>query len=481
MKKFSIVLALVLAVSLLTGCAGSDSPVADDSGVTQIVLDDSGIQITGGGAKAEGSVVTIATVGTYSVSGSLRDGQVVVDTGEETVNVTLILNGVDITNLTGPALQIRQAKNAHVQLAEGTENKLTSGTEADMAQNSDDSSGAALFAEDDLDIDGPGSLLVLGYINNGIACKKDLDINGGNITVLAANNGIRGNNSVDIKGGTISVSAGNDGVKATNAKKEGKGTVAIRGGSLTVTAGGDGISAETELTISDGALFVSTDGDPEQGSSKALKAQTGLVIEGGELRLSAIDHAIRSGAGVTVTGGTIDACSTEGRAIAAHGDIVIEGGKLTLDAKKDGIETPGDITIHGGTMNLSAGDDGLQAGEANSGRGTVTVAGGDVRISAKGQAINARGQIVLDGGTLIALGGSTKAPAPTGSQAFMSVGWAVIGGNEVTAADGEGTVIASTVAQWPFKNILVSAPELVPGETYTLTNGVSSTTVRCPE
>ena len=478
-RSFTVFISLLVAACLLAGCAGStdsDSPENTAGGATEILLSDEGIQVNGGGARAEGSIVTISAVGSYSVSGLLSDGQIVIDTGDDAMDVTLILNGVDVTNLTGPALHIRQAKNARVQLAAGTANKLSSGTEADMALNNADSSGAALYAEDDLDIEGEGSLEVYGYINNGIACKDDLDINSGTVTVLAANNGIRASESVDIKGGTVAVNAGGDGVKSTSAKKEGKGYVKVSGGELAITAEGDGISAETELTISGGKVTVAAEGNPAQGSSKAIKAQTGLTISGGVVTLASADHAVHSAAGIDITGGTVTASATDGKAIAAHGDIMISGGELTLSSAEDGIETPGNIHISGGTVGLLAGDDGLQAGEANTGRGTVTVSGGELRVSASGQAINARGQLVLDGGSLIALGGSNKAPMPTGSQLVLSVSWA--GAKDVTVTVSGETEIASIQAGWAYKNVLVSTPALTAETDYTISNGVNSLVVR---
>ena len=478
MKRFlARTLPALLMLGLLAGCAGNSGEA--EPGATEITLSDGGIQINGGGAKADGRLVTIGAVGTYSVSGSLSDGQIVIDTGDEAVDVTLLLNGVDITNLSGPAIHIRQAKNARIELAAGTKNGVTSGAGPDMDLSSSDASGAAIYAEDDLDIEGEGELIVCGYINNGIACKDDLDINSGSISVYAANNGIRGSKSVEIKGGSIAVNAGNDGIKSTAANKEGKGFVRIRGGEIFVTAGGDGISAETELSIEEGAVVaVTAMGDPDQVSSKALKAQTGLAINGGILTLSSADHTIRSAAGLTITGGNLTAESTGGKAIAAHGDISITGGELYLIAAGDGVETTGDIRISGGMLFLTTGDDGFQAGEADSGAGDVTVDGGETVIQAKGQTINARGELALNGGVLLALGGSSKAPAPTGSLPVLNIAWSGAGGRVLSVADQAGTDLASATTVWPVKRILLTSPSLAEGVDFTVSDGVNSVTAK---
>lgn len=466
MKKYGVLLSLLLALALLAGCSSGTA----EGGSTQIVLSDSGIEIKGGGAKASGSSVLISAVGSYTVSGSLSDGQIVVDTGDDAMDVTLILNGADISCLSGPAIHIRQAENARLQLAEGSVNRLCSGTEGSAADP--DASGAALYAEDDLDIDGPGSLEVRGYINNGIACKNDLDINGGSIAVLAVNNGLRGSDSVEIKGGELSVEAGNDGVKSTEADKEGKGYVLISGGSLTVSAAGDGLSAETELRLEGGTVAVTTTGDPAQVSSKAAKAGTGLTVSGGELSLSSSDHALHSAAGLTVSGGTVQAQSSQGKALAAHGNIEISGGELSLSALDDGIETPGDILLSGGAVTLAAGDDGLQAGEANTGRGTVTLQGGELKISAKGRALNARGSFALEGGSLIALGGSDKVTVlSSGSQPFIQAGWNGAAGAETALLGASDEALLSLIASYPYRTILLSSPQLQAGESYRFSKG----------
>lgn len=289
MKKILSVL-LILACLLALSACGGDSPAAPavseqaeaapetaapaDSG-TVITLTGGGAEIAGGGARVQGGTVTISAVGTYTLSGKLDEGQIIVDTGDDAMDVTLVLDGASISNSAGPAIQILQAKNLRLQLR--GENRLQSGVRTDMASFDGTASGAALFSEDDLDIEGEGSLEILGYLNNGITCKDDLDINSGTITVTAANNGIRGSESVEIKGGTVTVSCGNDGVKASSAKKEGKGYVEVKGGTLNIVSDGDGISAASDLSISGGSVVIVAD-------KQALQAAGALRLGACELR-----------------------------------------------------------------------------------------------------------------------------------------------------------------------------------------------------
>ena len=271
MKKL-LSLLLLSCLLLLCGCGAEVSAPAEpaetaaasaaDPAETVIVLAGDHAEIRGGGASAEGSTVTISTVGSYRLSGTLEAGQIIVDTGEDAVNVTLILDGADIANADGPALCVRQAKNLYLQLADGSVNSLRSGVEADLASYDETRSGAALFAEDDLIIEGGGSLSIYGYRNNGVTCKDDLEIRGGTLTVTAANNGVRASESLVVSGGEISVSAGNDGLKTSSAKKAGKGYVEISGGTISITAQDDGIQAATDLRITGGSVSIDARKEP---------------------------------------------------------------------------------------------------------------------------------------------------------------------------------------------------------------------------
>ena len=244
-----------------------------------------------------------------------------------------------------------------------------------LQQLDPEASGGTLYSEDDMDIEGDGSLTVCGYLNNGIACKKDLDLNSGSIAVLAANNGVKGNNSVQIKGGTLSVSAWGDGIKATALDKEGKGYVEISGGSVTIESWSDGIQAATELRLLDGTLSVTARGDGVENSSKALKAGDLILLSGGTVSLNSQEDALR--------------CS--------EGSVSITGGSLEI-------------------LSLSGG---IQAGEKDSGIGDVSVTGGEVRISAGGRAVKAQGSFSVTGGSLRALCGSEKQGLATGSPCLL--------------------------------------------------------------
>ena len=78
----------------------TDTPTTTDNPTTYgavITLSDDGIAVDGTGATAEGSVVTISQAGEYTVTGSLSDGQIAVALPTKSDEVTINLEGVDVT------------------------------------------------------------------------------------------------------------------------------------------------------------------------------------------------------------------------------------------------------------------------------------------------------------------------------------------------------------------------------------------------
>lgn len=437
MKK--LIPLLLLLTLLLSACAGSDSgdkqavenePAVVDTAETLaedhtvISLNGQSAEIRGGGARDEGSAVTISAAGTYEITGEAIDKAIVVNTGDDPMDVTVVLNNASITCLSGPALHVRQAKHFRLQLA--GQNSLISGTEAMLQSLDPEASGGALYSEDDMDIEGEGSLTVCGYLNNGIACKNDLDLNSGSITVLAANNGVKGNDSVQIKGGSLSISAWGDGIKSSTLDKEGKGYVEISGGSVTVESWSDGVQAATELRITGGSLSVTVRGDGVENSSKALKA--------GSL-------------------------------------ILLSDGLVSLNSQEDGLRcSEGSVSITGGTLDILCLSDGIQAGEKDSGLGDVTVSGGDLRISAGNRAIKAQGSFSVTGGSIRALCGSEKQNPATGSPCLLCL---------ISGAQGDSLQIGdleSIQARQDYKCLLLVREGLNAGAQITVSNGSGSIT-----
>ncbi len=428
MKKL-LQIAALCALLLLSACGAAPTasepvPTAEPDPTVRIELTGETATASGGGARVDGNVITIASGGEYALSGTLDDGQIVIDTGDEAMNVYLTLNAASVTNKTGAALWVKQAKNVHLILTEGTKSLFVSGTEADLAAFDGTQTGAAVFAEDDLIIEGEGELEIRGYINNGVTGKDDLKIKSGSLQIQAAGNGLRGSESVEIKGGELSVSAGNDGIKSSSSSKEGKGYITISGGTVMVESQGDGISAETVLTLSGGMVTIEAKGDGLGQSSNALKAKTSVEISDGMLTISAIEDAI-----------------------SCDGSVIISGGVQTINTKGDGI----------------------QAGEKGSGEGDITISGGKLSINAMRRGLNARGSFTIDGGTVLAYVGSEKQKAPGGAAAYLLAAFPGAAGERLLL-NGEELIPGSERA---FSMVLYSGT-LEHGASYQLSNGIKT-------
>lgn len=478
-KIISILLLAALCAGLLAGCSdtapaesnnngSAAAPVTaapvDMSKAAKITLEGGSASVSGGGVSVNGSTISISAAGEYAVSGTLDNGQIIVNTGDDAMKVTLILNNANITCLDKPAIYVEKADKLKLVLADGSENTVTSGVEG--LATDPNASGAAIFSEDDLDLEGSGKLTVNGYINNGIASKDDLKIQGGDITVNAVNNGLRGADSVQIEAGTLAISAGNDGIKSATVDKAGKGFVSVSGGDVTILAGGDGIDAATTLDISGGVLSATAQGSGETSSSKAIKSAAGMTISGGELKLSSTDTAIKCAADLSLSGGSVSIVSANGKGISVDGSVSISGGAAQINAFSDGILAVNTLAMSGGSVSIVAGADGIQAGKNVNGfpseTGSVAISGGDLSISACKRGIDAKIELGISGGTVFALSGSKNAiEVSGGAQLCASFMFSGSAGSEVSFGE-----LDSLKADWDFTSVLFSSSALGSGTEY---------------
>ena len=142
-------LALLLCLSLLTGCAASadgldlndmfskrdlrtDYDLADS---TTITLNGSSAACSDPSVKISGSTVTITGDGTYVLRGTLDNGMIIVDADDEKVQI--VLDGAHITSAASAPLYVRQADKVVVTLAEGSENTLANGGQFIAIDSSD--------------------------------------------------------------------------------------------------------------------------------------------------------------------------------------------------------------------------------------------------------------------------------------------------------------------------------------------------------
>lgn len=243
----------------------------EDTAVT-VTLNSDTATASGDGVTVNGSDVTISKEGTYILSGTLTDGQIIVEVTKEE-KVQLVLNGVDITCNDSAAIYVKSADKVSITLAKDTVNKVTDGLSYTFAEGEDEPN-ACIFSKDDLTINGEGTLQVTANYNNGIATKNDLKVISGTIDVTSVNNALKGKDSVAILNGNITIDTEGDGIKADNEEESGQGYVYIANGTFNIDAAEDGIQAITYITVKGGDWTIDA-GDKQV----ACKGEKNIEVE----------------------------------------------------------------------------------------------------------------------------------------------------------------------------------------------------------
>ncbi|MEI2398319.1 carbohydrate-binding domain-containing protein, partial [Paenibacillus phytohabitans] len=271
--------AVQLASVKLTDLVAFDEDDAEtawtEADSTAVTLAGTSAAVDGAGATAAGGTVTITEAGTYVLSGTLSDGQIIVDE-QAKGTVRLIMNGAQLTESDSAPIYIKEAGKVVITLQEGTENSVTDGAAYVFADAATDEPGAAIFSKADLTINGTGKLTVTGNYNDGISSKDDLKIMSGTIEVKAADDGIVGKDLIAVQDGTITINAEGDGIKSTNDEEADKGFIAIASGTFDITAGNDGIQAETAAVIDGGTYTLVTGGGSVNAEVKAGEGGMGM-------------------------------------------------------------------------------------------------------------------------------------------------------------------------------------------------------------
>ena len=247
-----------------------------------------------------------------------------------------------------------------------------------------------------------------GTAAKGIKCQGDMNITGGDITVLTSGGGMWDSEDLETKAACGLTSDGN---------------INISGGTIDLTStgsGGKGMKCDGMMTITDGTINVATSGalyynngttenpnytgDTDNvnsdyySSPKGIKA--GLKTENG--------NSYTYSGGLVISGGTINVTTSgsNGEGIESKNALQITGGHITVNSYDDAINAAQDLTVNGGYIYArSTNNDGLDA------NGNCYIKGGLVyAIGASGAevAIDANTEeqkkLYVQGGTIIAVG-----------------------------------------------------------------------------
>lgn len=416
-KLLAALLASALAAGMLPTSACAVSSAYTSSNATLISFTDSAVTADGkySGYEIEGTDVSITAAGTYVFSGDCDDGSITVKKG--VTGVTLVLNGLTLTNADSAAITLNKTAEAALIAAAGSEN-----TVADTAGANDENAAVKVKSGASLSLSGTGTLTACGNVKNGIKGASDAVITVDEMTlnIEAADDGLSCDDELTIKGGRVNITAGGDAVKASpdtddteNPDTTSLGNVTVSGGTITLEAAEDGIQADGDLTISGGTFAVTANGghtttiSDEDASCKGLKAGRTLTVSGGTFTVDSADDALHAN-DVTVSGGTLTLASGDD-AVHADNDLVVgvqgssstSNPKISISASCEGLEGT-TVSVYSGDIDVVASDDGVNAANSELGEHSdkfaINIAGGDLYIDAGSDGLDSNNDISITGG-----------------------------------------------------------------------------------
>ena len=394
--------------------------------------------------------------------------------------------------------------------------------------------GHGIVSKDSLKI--TGGVYTVQAASHGVCGKDDVCVSGAQLNITAGKDGIHSENDDDaalgfvyLESGNFLIEAGQDGISASSG-------VTVLSGSFDITAGGGSGNGESHAESGFGGGFggggrpggpggrpgsqtQQTQTDTE--SRKGLKAAGDLTISGGIFNLNTADDALHANGNITLSGGVYQIASGDD-GVHADETLTVTAGTMDITQSYEGLEAL-HILISGGQICLVASDDGLNAaggtdssgfgggfgGDRFGGRGgsggssgSMVISGGELYVQASGDGLDANGTLeisggfitvcgptqgdtatldfdsraTITGGTFIGTGASGMAQTfSDNTQGVIAVRFgSQSAGTQITVTDSSGKVILTHSPELSFAVAILSSPELVSGETYTLQLGASS-------
>ena len=434
------------------------------SEAVKITLNKNTATVSGNGAEVDGSTITITEEGVYVVSGTLEDGQIIVDASDSD-KVQIVLDGASINCETNAAIYVREADKVFITLAEDSENTLSSGTE--YTQIDDNTVDGVIFSKSDLACNSTGSLTIEANYKHGIVSKDDLVITGGTYNITAADNGITAKDQLKILDGTFTIDAANSAVKAKNTDDTELGNIYIAGGTFTIKAEQDGFHATGSIVVDDGTITVNAGDD-------GFHADLDTVINGGTINVKESYEGLE-GKRVVVNGGDITVNSSDDGVNAASSSSdgstsgMMDGKEppqnsdgtdddTTRPELPDGADFDPDNAPSGGMM---------QGGPGGGGDSElyIKITGGTLTVSADGDGLDSNGSA----GMTQAFGEDSTQPSITyyctETQSADTT---------ITLTDSEGNALFTVTPEKAYGSIVLTFPDLALDETYTLTAGTDT-------
>ena len=414
----------------------------------------------------EESGVVINRSGHYRLTGSLSSGMVIVN-AQDNGTVVVILDGASVHADNCAALYILSNNKTILNLAEGSENSLSSSGEfVSIDTNHID---GTVFAKSDLVINGSGSLTVSSDAGHGIVCKDALVFTGGKLNITAEKKGISANDGIAFTDADIQIKSGTSGIHTGNSDDTAFGDILIYSGNFDIDSDGDCIHSNNYFWLFDGTLTLSSGDD-------GIHADRTLYIEGGTADITESYEGLE-GNKVEISGGEITiTASDDGINSSGGSDGFFPG--FNTDVFKDNEETDEDegILISGGVIRINANGDGVDSNTV------LTVTGGELFVdgpvnSANGP-LDAEHSASVSGGRVLAIGSAGMAinfgSGSTQGSILYFLPSNQPAGTVISLSDAVGNELIRHTSAKAFQAVTVSCPEITAGKTYTLTVGSSS-------
>lgn len=465
----------------------------DESSAVKITLNGSSAVVSGSGVNISGSTVTITSAGTYIISGSLSDGQIVI-AASDSDKVQLVLNNAEINCNTSAAVYVKSADKVFVTLPAGTTNSLGGGTE--YVQTDDNTVDGVIFSKSDLTLNGTGTLKIDADYRHGIVTKDTLCITGGTYVIDAVKTCLAGKDGIKILDGSFTLTAGSKGLNSGNDDDAKAGSIYIAGGTFTIKSEDDSIHADGSCIIAGGTYTIAAGDD-------GIHANYDTVITDGSITITDSYEGIE-GRRITVSGGTINLTASDDGINAATGGSSDEqrmpGGQQPQEMRMPGGQKPSGmdmdnkgqapasrsasdddvyVKITGGTITVNAGGDGIDS------NGNLYITGGTVYVAGPTSngdgALDYEEEASITGGTLIAAGSSGMAQGmgsnSTQCSMLVNLSETIAAGSVISLKDSSGNVLISWTSPKQFSSVVISTAELAQGSTYTLVTGDTQTEV----
>lgn len=343
MKSRKVLLAIIMAAVLMTGCSNVTQTQAasttsgtelatlktseeaseelfssrdmevgyDESECVKISLKGTSGSCDSDTVNIADGTITITEEGTYILSGTMTEGMIIVDV-EDSDKVQLVLDNANITCATSAAIYVKNADKVFITTAADSENTLTNGGKYEAID--DNNIDGVIFSKADLTLNGQGTLNIKANAGHGIVSKDDLVLTSGTYQINAEKHGLQGKDCLSIADGTYTIECGEDGLHTS-------GNLDIVNGTFQIKSGDDGMHADAALTIYNGKIDITE-------SYEGIEGKTIDIIDGDISVVSSDD-------GLNATSGSTDTADASGNKTVGSTDAAdASGNKTSMEGQK---------------------------------------------------------------------------------------------------------------------------------------------------